>query len=629
MKIYGVFDKSRQSNELSSLLQRMDKQLNFYSYWDSNVYVTENIGVGHIYSDAANNNEQPIWNEAKNKFIVMAGRIFDYQKDKQELIAKGHRFSFPESDAEFILHGIEEWGDELIEKLNGFFVFILYDVENMRVQVVNDRCGMKPLYYFHSGSLLMVSSEIKAIIEDEKIKKKVNWKAWGDFFQYGFMLGNKTPFENIFSLPPATILTLDASGRFSLRRYWNYTQIQINRESSIEDFVHRGTQLLKQAIRRQAQSIDECTVLLSGGYDSRFIASAIKQFTNADFETFTTKPSLFLDSGRSIASRLFHYLDPVIAKEVAKALNVKNTFVPRSPNLYRKYLIEKVFLLDGMCLEHLWMLPVTEKLDNTKINFDGLAGDILLRGALITDEGLASIGKNKKLAHALDRQLQRYLGFPTEIITSLFKPPIREKLVSGVDTIAEEIREISDNDNAISIFHMQNRTKNSISLLPNNLINNRTCCLFPFLDKDLVEFSLTIPPELKVIAKIYGLMLADLFPEIMRIPSTTFLSIFSIKKWAKKYIITFPLSLLHFIVSSRNHSNSEDMDFVLRTLKSLTVPEYIDLNKTEILINECLKKNKDPMPFLVPIVEFCIWYNLFYLRKDMIHLKKQLEKRRE
>lgn len=620
MKIYGVFDKNRESDELYRLIEKMERQVNFDSYWKSNNFAMKNIGVGRVYSDSISGNEQPIWNENKTKFIIMVGKIFNYQKRKEELIANGHSFVYPNSDAEFILHGIEEWGAKLIDELNGFFVFLLYDLENMRLLVVNDRCGMKPLYYFFSNSLLLVASEVKAIIEDEKVKKEVNWKAWGDFFTYGFMLGNKTPFENIFSLTPATILTFTVSEGLSLRRYWSYTQIRMDHESSEKEFVHRGAELLKQAIQRQTESIDECTVLLSGGYDSRFIASAIKYYSNTRFETFTTKPSLFLDSIRSVASRVFHCLDPIIAKEIAKALKVKNTFVPRPPDLYSKYFIEKVFLLDGMCLEHLWMLPVTEKLDRSKGNFDGLAGDVLLRGALITDEGLASIGDTVKLAHALDRQLQRYLGFPTETITSLFKAPIRAKLASGVEAIVEEIGEISSHENIITIFHMQNRTKNSVSLLPNNLINKRTYCLFPFLDKDLVEFSLSIPPQFKVFNKIYSLMLTELFPEIMRIPSTTFLSLFSIKKWAKKYLITFPILLLRFLVSSRNCSDKEEVEFVLQTLEWLIIPECIDLDKTKILIDKYMKINKNPMPFLVPIVEFCLWYNIFYLRKDIMDL---------
>lgn len=620
MKLYGIFDQNRENDELLTLLKKMERQLNPEFYWKSRNFVVKNAGLGHVYCDNVRQDKQPIWNENKTKFIIMIGKIFDYEKRKEKLINNGHSFLNPESDAEFILHGVEEWGDKLIETLNGFFVFSLYDAEKMSLQVVNDRCGMKPLYYFHSGPLSLFASEVKAIMEDDKVEKEVNWKAWSDFFSYGFMLGNKTPFKNVFSLPPATILTLTNSGGFSLRRYWNYSQIKVNHETSEKEFVQKGTELLKRAIQRQAKSLGECTVLLSGGYDSRFIASAIKYFTKISFETFTTKPSLFLDSARSLGGRLFHCLDPIIAKEVAKALKVKNTYIPRPSNLFKKYLIEKVFLLDGMCLEHLWMLPVTEKLEKTKVNFDGLAGDVLLRGALITDEGLSSIGDKKKLAYALDRQLQNYLGYPTNIIIDLFKKPIRERLVSGIEEIIDEISEISDNENAITIFHMKNRTKNSISLLPNNLINKRTFCLFPFLDKDLVEFSLTIPPQTKVFNKIYSLMLADLFPEIMRIPSTTFLSIASIRKWAKKYLVTFPMLLLRFLVSSHSYSFREDIEFVLQILKSITIPEYIDLDKTKTMINKYLKNNKDPMPFLVPIVEFCIWYNLFYLRKDIIHL---------
>ena len=612
MKLYGAFDIHREPGEIKMLLEKMESQLNPDQFLRLDNFVFENFGTGRLYFKVMGKDKQPLWNEDKTKFIVMVGKVFDYEEQKKDLIDKGHIFEYPNSDAEFILHGFEEWGIQLIENLNGVFVFVLFDFRNMGVTIVNDRCGMKPLFYFHTDNLFIFASEVKAIIEDDKVKKEINWEAWRDLFSYGFMIGNKTPFKNIFSLPPATILNLTNSGNISLKKYWDYTQINVDHQSSENYFVSKGVALLKQAIQRQTSSLDECIVLLSGGYDSRFIASAIKYHTDVSFETFTTKPSNFLDSKRSILSRLVHCLDPIIAKEVAHVLNVKNTYIPRPRDLYSKHQIEKVFLLDGMCLEHLWILPVVDKLKGDTANFDGLAAGILLRGTLITEESLTNIGKNEKLAFSLDRQLQRFLGYPTSTILELFKNPIREKLTPNINRLTDELKTIGNHENVVSIFLMRNRTKNSVSLMSNTLVGKRAFCLFPFLDKDLVEFSLTIPPIMKVRNKICQRMLVEMFPNIMKIPSTTFFSLTSFKHWRKKYLFTLPLTIMRFLLKDKSSDEVSDAKSLLHTLDSLKIPEYLDIEKTKEMAHTYLSNGKDPKPFLAPIVEFCIWYTLFF-----------------
>ena len=613
MKIFGLFDSKRKYEELKMLLTNMESQLNSKHYLNSEDLIIESFGIGHLYLEGMNEDEQPIWNEDRTKIIVMVGKIFDFEEKRANLIEKGHIFKYANSEAEFVLHGFEEWGSQLLENLNGFFVFVIFDLRKQEVTLFNDRCGMKPLYYYHNNGLFIFASEVKAIIEDHKIEKEVNWAAWRDFFSYGFMMGNKTPFKNIFSLSPGTILTFNSSRKILLKKYWEYSQVKIDYESEEQYFVSKGAELLKHAIQRQTSSLSECIVLLSGGYDSRFIASAIRHFTIINFETFTTKPSHFLDSKRSIGARLIHWLDPILAKEVAKTLKVKNEFIPRPFDLYGKYLVEKVFLLDGMCLEHLWMMPVVEKLAGTKVNFDGLSGGITLRGGLITREGLASIGNNEKLANALDKQLRHHLGYPTKLIIDFFKSPIHEKLIPEIGMLTSHFESTGNNENAITIFTMENRIKNSMALSPNNLLGNKAFCIFPFLDKDVLEFSFTIPPSMKINNKIYRKILTKMFPEIMKIPATTFFSLTSFIRWRKEYLILIPLLTINFIFKYKS-SRKRDAQNLLHILDSLVIPEYLNIERTKEMAQAYLSKGKDPMPFLAPIVEFCIWYNLFFKR---------------
>ena len=141
-----------------------------------------------------------------------------------------------------------------------------------------------------------------------------------------------------------------------------------------------------------------------------------------------------------------------------------------------------------------------------------------------------------------------------------FENPIREKIQSNMNSILEEIKEIGNHENKISIWLIQNIIKNAVSLCPNNLITQKTICLYPLLDNDLVEFTLKIPPNMKKTRKIYYKMLKKLFPQIMKIPSNNDIFTYinplhlyvpisqsSIKE-SKRYLFPFLLRTIRFLI---------------------------------------------------------------------------------
>jgi asparagine synthase (glutamine-hydrolysing) len=614
MKIYGVFDPNRGREDIETLLDKMSSQLNPEKYWKSGNFVIENFGVGHIYSDVTVQDSQPVWNENHTKLIAMVGKIFDYETKKNELITKGHVFTYANSDAEFVLHGIEEWGEKFLRDLNGFFIFALYDITEKSVLVVNDRFGAKPFYYYFKDSVFVFASEVKAVIKDDSVKKEINWEGWRDIFSYGFLLGTKTLFTSVHALPPAAVLKLGKSGddyRISLQQYWNYSDIKVDHDSSEQYFIEKGAVLLKQAILRQTEHMKECIVLLSGGYDSRFIASAIRQYTDVSFETMTTVSS----DAYSLKNLFPLILDPVLASEIARVLKIRNTFIPKIGDSYNRHLIEKVFLVDGMSLEHHWFMPLVDNLGG-QVNFDGLAGDVLLRGGFLRKYNLPHVHNARNLASILDQQLRQRSATPiqTEIITDFFDNSIKEKLEPRIDSLLHEITSIKNQENIITIFAISNRTKNAISLMPNNIIGKRAICFFPFLDKDLLEFSLTIPKNMRT-GMLYVQMLTHMFPEIMQIPSTNFrarISLTSIRQWTRHFRVIPSVIVQLVTVSSSFRKKSLHL---LSLLDSLSIPPFVDVNKIKNKAQEYLRKGKNPLPFLDPITQFCIWYDLFCTNK--------------
>jgi hypothetical protein len=206
----------------------------------------------------------------------------------------------------------------------------------------------------------------------------------------------------------------------------------------------------------------------------------------------------------------------IYSKIVANKLNVKNTLIKHPRNIYEKYFIKKIKLIDGMASEHLWSLPLSDFLKDKKgVIFDGLAGDLILKGLFLDAGNYKYINDNKKICSTLWNQC----GYNTLFIRKFFNKDISLKIKNGKESLKSEIYNIPINENKISIFFAKNRTKNGLSLISNNIFGN-FIKRFPFLENNLVNFGFSIPPEIKINKHIYYEILKKSFPEIMKIPTT-------------------------------------------------------------------------------------------------------------
>jgi len=541
---------------------------------------------------------------------------------------KGYEFRYGNSHAEFVLHALEEWGRELLRELNGVFVFVVYDAVKHSLTFVNDRHGMKPLYYHYDKPFLIFASEVKAIIRDGKVGREIDWDGWHDVFSYGYVMGTKTVFKNISSLYNAAVVTLDRGG-ISFDKYWRYDEVKVVKGLSERDWVDEGARLFRQAIERQTRNLKECVVPLSAGYDSRGIACAIKKYTDVEFDTFT----------------LFTCCEDVFfAREIAEHLNVDNIYIKRPRDLIERHLVDMVYLEDGMRI-YIIPPPVTmmmlhfarEGPEVSSVIFTGLAGPIF-RGRRYEREEFRDAADDEKLARLLDRQLRH------PDITEFFRSPIREKLKPRIDSLIEEIESIKKHENEMQIWTLRNVEKNKMGPRENNITSIKTNCYFPYLDNDLVQYSLSMPLKIKkskgVLPKIIRILfghktnyafhhktMKKTFPNIMKISSTTspvfsrfYLSTLARSKKQKKELFTLLLKHLKNTLFHRRpysqteearHLTRQELGYMLDLLKSLKIPPFIHRERLTKKIKTHLKNNKDPSHILIPLLEFCIWYNLF------------------
>ncbi|HBX51867.1 MAG: asparagine synthase (glutamine-hydrolyzing) [Bacteroidetes bacterium RIFOXYA12_FULL_35_11] len=219
--------------------------------------------------DLSEKGKQPMCNEDRTLWLTCNGEIYNYNALKNELIQKGHVFC-SESDSEVIIHGYEEWGASVLEKLDGMFAFGIYDEKNQKLFLARDRFGIKPLYYYYDSETLIFASEIKAIIASSMVPRKINFTSFCNFFTYRYIPSPDTIWENINKLSPATYLIFDKINAPIVKEY--YSPDFITTTNNYENITAKLDNLLEQSVSSHILSDVQVGFFLSGGYDSSTIA---------------------------------------------------------------------------------------------------------------------------------------------------------------------------------------------------------------------------------------------------------------------------------------------------------------------------------------------------------------------
>lgn len=180
---------------------------------------------------------QPMSNEDGSVVIVFNGEIYNFMELRGELEAKGYTFHCG-ADTESLLHGYEEWGEEIVDKLRGMYAFVIWDKKKNRLFGARDIFGIKPFYYSEAedGSGLMFGSEIKSFLAHPKFHKAVNHNALRPYLTLQFSATDETFFEGVYKLPAAHCFTYDlATHTMDVRRYWDCDFSEIDKP--FEEYV--------------------------------------------------------------------------------------------------------------------------------------------------------------------------------------------------------------------------------------------------------------------------------------------------------------------------------------------------------------------------------------------------------
>jgi asparagine synthase (glutamine-hydrolysing) len=230
--------------------------------------------------------DQPIYSEDGSVVVVLNGEIYNFGELREQLLARGHHFA-SQGDTEAIVHLYEEYGPDCVEHLHGMFAFALWDRRRRRLMLARDRVGKKPLYYHATpAGGMSFASELRALIEDREVPRRVDAGAIDSFLAYGYVPSPNSIFSDVRKLPPAHTLLFE-DGRVSLRRYW---RLDFSRKLAVKDprDLHEPIRAaILDATRRRMVADVSVGAFLSGGIDSSAVVAAMAQTSSAPVKTFS------------------------------------------------------------------------------------------------------------------------------------------------------------------------------------------------------------------------------------------------------------------------------------------------------------------------------------------------------
>lgn len=222
---------------------------------------------------------QPIYNEDKTLVLTFNGEIYNYRTLREELIAAGHTF-YTETDSEVLVHGFEQWGEDLLHKLRGMFGFAIYNTQDGSVFIARDFFGIKPMHYTVIDGELVYGSEIKSILQHPKYEKKFNFSALDNYLSFQYVVPPETFFEGIYCLLPGHFLWYK-NGEVMTERYFE-AKFDPDENMSEADAVNAIEAAFENSVNAHKIADVEVGCFLSSGVDSSYVSTYF-----ADQKTFT------------------------------------------------------------------------------------------------------------------------------------------------------------------------------------------------------------------------------------------------------------------------------------------------------------------------------------------------------
>jgi asparagine synthase (glutamine-hydrolysing) len=473
------------------------------------VWIDRHVGLGHrrlAIIDLAGG-AQPMQAEEEGRIcasLIYTGEVYNFVELRDELRQLGHRFK-TRSDTEVVLRGYLQWGDKVVERLNGMFAFAIWDVRTEELLLVRDRMGVKPLFYYPTADGVLFGSEPKAILAHPTVQPRVN----KDGFREILVLA-KNPESTIYvgmhEVRPGQVVRVNRNG-LTKRRYWMLTAHE--HEDDLPRTIRTVTELLEDTVRRQIVADVPLCSLLSGGLDSSAVTAMAHRAIGAQqgerIRSFSVE---FADHGAAFVAGEFHKSSdtPFVRDFVAHVCCDHTEVVLDSQELADRDLNRAVMQasdfplsVSGDMFSSLYRLFQAVRAEST-VALSGESADEVFGGYpwfhdpkavdAATFPWLATTGSTFAGTQVLDPDLLDRLNLP-EFQADSYAQAIAETPVhKGEDAVERRMREISYLHLTRFVQFLLDR-KDRMSMAVGLEVR------VPFCDHRLVEYVFNIPWHLK------------------------------------------------------------------------------------------------------------------------------------
>lgn len=447
---------------------------------------------------------QPFCDLSKNIWVIFNGEIYNYIELRNELKNYGHKFK-SNSDTEVIVYSYIQWGIDCIKRFNGMFAFALYDNFKKKLYIVRDRYGIKPLYWtFTRNGDFIFASEVKSILQYPTYSFSIDYEALVEYFTFQNFLSNRILFKDIYLLEQGTYIEIDLLNRaIKKNNYWDFDFFRYKDFSfSLDESIDKLESCLGGSVNRQLISDVEVGAYLSGGIDTGLIVCFASKYLK-NLKTFTIGFDLSSASGLELSfderskaeymSYLFtteHYEMVLKAGDMERCLRklVYHLEEPRVgqsyPNFYASKLASKF----------------------VKVVLSGTGGDELFGGY---PWRYLSCLNSKSINDFIDKYYLYWNRLvDSQTLSKIFAPI--DEILKNISTkeifisiFGDKLEMVKDSvpDNLLCLaFYFEAKTfLNGLLIVEDKLSMAHSLeTRVPFLDNYLVDFALSIPPNLKL-----------------------------------------------------------------------------------------------------------------------------------
>lgn len=466
------------------------------------LYTDAGVGLGHrrlAILDLSPAGHQPMMSPDGRLVIVLNGEIYNFLDLRIELESLGHQFH-SRTDTEVVLHGFAQWGEKVLDRLNGMFAFAILDRSSRSLFLARDRYGVKPLYHALVGDTFLFGSEVKAILQHPAYTTSLDKEALVEYFTFQNIFTERTLFAGVKLLPPGTWMRIREGTRHRDEvKYWDF---DFREPDTFEDdaaYLEELDRLLRQAISRQLVSDVEVGAYLSGGLDSGTVtAFAAKDIAN--LKSFTCGFDLHSASGIEISfderqsAELMSYLFRTEHYEmVLKAGDMERVMATLAWHVEEPRL--------GQCYPNFYAAKLASRF--VKVVLSGAGGDELFGG--YPWRYLHGMG-----CLSFDEYIDAYYGYWQRLVPNGKLPGVlapiwgdvrhvdTKEIFRGVFSRQSEVERPEDFINQSMYFEAKTFLHGLFVVEDKMSMAQGLETRVPFLDNDLVDFATKMPVHLKV-----------------------------------------------------------------------------------------------------------------------------------